>query len=168
MKIRVLIQVTLITLAIHSTGYADSKDKTLWGQAEFGMTPAQILKIYPDAIMNPEHDGGSHEGKVIIPKLSIDLKDFEVHFLFGWEGLFLVRLEAKTPNAHTFQSFENLLRLKYGKPIKINDSLAHIGLHSREWYDVPLTVKIILLNQEDKKILSIVYSHEKKGAINSL
>ncbi len=132
------------------------------------MSPAQILKIYPDAIMNPEHDGGSNEGKVIIPKLSIDFKDFEVHFLFGWEGLILVRLEAKNPSVHTFESFENLLRLKYGKPFKINDNLSHIGLQSREWYDEPLTVKIILLNQEDKKMLSIVYSHEKKGAINSL
>jgi hypothetical protein len=168
MKIRVLIRVILITLAIHSTGYADSNDKTLWGQAELDMSPAQILKIFPDAIMNPAYDGGSSQGKVIIPELNIDIREFEVHFLFGWKGLMLVKLEAKNPTTNNFDSFEHLLRLKYGKPIKVNNFAPHVGLHIREWYQEPLTIKIILLNQTDTTKLSIVYSQEKQGAINSL
>jgi hypothetical protein len=168
MKIRVLIQVILITLAVHSTGYADSNDKTLWRGAELGMTPAQVLKVFPDAIMNPSYDRETSPGKVIIPKLNIDNSKFEVHFLFVWEGLLLVILEAKNPSVSTFQSFENLLCLKYGKPIKVSNYPPHWGLHSREWYQKPLTIKISLLNQVDNTKLSIVYSQEKQGAVNSL
>jgi len=87
---RFLIQVILITLAIHSAGCTDSSDKTLWEQAEYGMTPAQVLKIFPDAQKNPKPTFSQHnnsQSHVIIPTKLIHGVDFKVSFSFNSTGL---------------------------------------------------------------------------------
>jgi hypothetical protein len=166
MKIRYLVQVILITLAIHSIGYANSK--TLWGKSEYGMTPAQILKVFPDAVRSPNYDGVATEGKVIIPSLAINSHEFEVHFLFGQKGLIVVSLVSRNSGDDTFYRFARLLRLKYGKPLLVID-LPDIKNRSTEWYDAPLSVKIFsTLSHPDYLGFSIAYSHEKHEAMNSL
>ena len=98
MKIRVLIQAILITLAIHSTGYANGNDKTLWGQAEYGMTSAQVLKVFPDAKKNPKPSTvplTNSQSHVIIPIKRIHDLEFKIAFYFNDQGLVQVTLAAR-------------------------------------------------------------------------
>ncbi|MDQ8206869.1 hypothetical protein QEH52_05075 [Coraliomargarita sp. SDUM461003] len=160
------IAIVLTSLMLGVLGHASSNDQALWGKSDYGMTIEQVLEAFPDATMNP-NNSNSDDGIVIISDLKVGIHECEVHFFIGLRGLYLVKLEPQKPNNSTFIALEKLLRLKYGKPVSIRD-LVNIKLHTREWYDAPRTVRIAFLDQVDNKKLSIVYTHEKQDAINSL
>jgi hypothetical protein len=170
MNIRVLIQVILITLAIHSTGYAASNDKTLWGQAEYGMTPAQVLKVFPDAQKNPKpktsprNNSHSH---VIIPTKNIHGVFFEVSFSFSSTGLTKVTLHSSLSSEKTSNLMESLLREKYGTPAEIDD---YKMTRKVDWYESPVSIQLSYYRDgvSGHPSLFIIYDHFRYDAVNSL
>jgi len=170
MKIRVLIQVILTTLAIHSTGYAGSNDKTLWRQAEYGMTPAQVLKVFPHAQKNPNPDRVSltmSYSHVIIPSTRISSIDFEVSFFFNATGLVQVTLIAERTINEYSKQLVSLLNQKYGKPIEIDGNSCYDRV---EWYADQLSISIFNEYSPcyDNSSVSIYYGHSRYDAMNSL
>jgi len=188
MKTRVLIQVILITLAIHSAGCTDSSDKQLWGQAESGMTPAQVLKVFPDAKKNPKPTFSPHnnsQSHVIIPTKLIHGVDFKVSFSFNSTGLVGVGFHSKYSSKKTASLMESLLSEKYGAPAKIIDNTM-TQLRKVEWYDTPVSILLSYYGDIDGDTdgdidggdldggdlvfpsLFITYDHFRYDAVNSL
>ena len=168
MKIRNLIQVILITLAIHSVGFSDSKDKTLWGGAEYGMTPAQVLKVFPDAQRNPKPETVAlslSQSHVIIPSRRINGAEYEVTFYFNTNGLAQVTLLSEYASRLNSNSIESILREKYGEPVKVKDNKV---VRDVEWYIEPLSVSILYIGDPDIPTLRIYYTRSRYDAMNSL
>tara|TARA_R110000764_G_scaffold233283_1_gene326165 strand:- start:1872 stop:2384 length:513 start_codon:yes stop_codon:yes gene_type:complete len=169
MKIRVLIQVVLITLAIHSTGYANGNDKTLWGQAEYGMTPAQVLKVFPDAQKNPKpktsprNNSHSH---VIIPTKNIHGVFFKVSFSFSSTGLTKVTLHSSHSSRRISDLMESLLCERYGTPSQIDD---YEMKRQIDWYESPVSIQLSYYRDgvSGHPSLFIIYDHFRYDAVNS-
>ena len=167
-KIRILIQIILITLAIHSTGYASSK--TLWDQAEHGMTPAQVLKVFPDAKKNPNPDFvqlSKSTSKVVIPSKRIHNIDFEVSFFFNSTGLVQVTLSSRYTSNQNAQFLNSLLTQKYGQPVKVWQNSCYKDI---VWYDAPLSIdsSTFISPCYEKPRIIIIYNHSRHDAMNSL
>jgi hypothetical protein len=156
----------LITLAIHSTGCTDSNDKTLWGEAEYGMTPAQVLKVFHDAEKNPKPDTvKSSKSHVIIPSRIVHDVKFEVSFYFNDKGLAQVTLESKPCSSSSSELMENLLREKYGTPISIKD---YGIVRNLEWFDIPTSITLLYYPSPTDRTLYIIYNHGRNHAMDSL
>jgi hypothetical protein len=164
MNMRVLIHAVLITLAINSAGYAN--DKTLWIGAELGMTPAQVLKVFPDARKNPEPKTvKSSKSYIIIPSRIVHDVKFEVSFYFNDKGLAQVTLESKPCSSGNSELMENLLREKYGTPI----SIKNYGIvRNLEWFDAPTSITLLYYPAPTDRTLYIIYNRDRNNAINSL
>jgi hypothetical protein len=173
MKIRILIQIILITLAIHSTGCTDGNDKKLWGKSEYGMTQAQVLKIFPDAKKNPEPNTSplsNSQSHVIIPSKRIYDLDFKIEFYFNNQGLVQVTLVAKLASRERADFMNSLLDEKYGEPINIKKNSitsSHVD-YEADWYSAPLSVNVIAYGDPYRLKLFIIYDHSRYEAMNSL
>lgn len=170
MKIRVLIQAILITLAIHSTGYANGNDKQLWGQAEYGMTPDQILELFPNSKRDPKPKttplGNSHS-HVIIPTKNIHGVFFEVSFSFSSTGLTKVTLHSTLSSEKTSNLMESLLCERYGTPSQIDD---YEMKRQIDWYESPVSIQLSYYRDgvSGHPSLFIIYDHFRYDAVNSL
>jgi hypothetical protein len=167
MEIRVLIQVVLITLAIHSAGCTDSSDKTLWGLAEYGMTPAQILKVFPDAQPADTDTEESPDILISISSIRISNTEFAVKFIFKNERLKMVRLKSKETSNSEITHLAGLLTENYGEPVvneNENDKVKII-----KWDDAPLKVTSYIFHYSTKSPrLLIFYSHSEHDTLYSL
>jgi hypothetical protein len=151
-----------------ASGHANSNDKTLWGKSEYGMTPAQVLKAFPDAQKNPNPDGvalNNSQSYVIIPSKRIHDIEFNVEFYFNDSGLVQVTLEAKRTYRRGAEQMANLLMEKYGKPTSEKDNSVVWRI---EWYQAPLSIEMAHYGDPDAPSLYIFYDHSRYDAINSL
>lgn len=148
-----------------ASGHANSNDKALWGKSEYGMTPAQVLKAFPDAHKNPNPDRvalSNSTSKVIIPSKRIFNIDFNISFFFNNTGLVQVTLKSKGTSGSHAQHLTSLLTGKYGKPIEIKENKYYKDV---DWYDAPLSISYSWYMDTPE---IIIYGHSRYDAMNSL
>ena len=167
MNIRVLIQVILITLAIHSAGYADSKDKTLWGQAEYGMTPSQILKLFPDSQPTDADTEGIPDVLVSIPSLHVSHTEFTVKFVFKDERLDMVVLRSKDTSLSEITYLTSLLIKNHGQPTKNENHNDRVKI--TEWDYAHENVSTFILDYATKSPRIVVFhKHPRQETMHLL
>lgn len=134
------------------------------------MTPAQILKVFPDAQKNPNPDGvelTKSASYVIIPSTRISSIDFKVSFFFNATGLVQVTLHSKpTINAYLKQ-LVGLLHGKYRKPVTIDSNSCYDII---EWYADKLSISAHTEYSPcyDNSSVIIIYGYSRYDAMNSL
>jgi hypothetical protein len=162
------IMIILVSLMLGASGHASSNDKTLWGKAEYGMTPAQVLKAFPFAQKNPRPQTvalSNSQSYIIIPSKRIHDIEFNVAFFFNDHGLAQVTLEAQRTYRRGAKQMASLLMEKYGKPVSETDNTV---VWKIEWYHAPLSIEMAHYGDPDAPSLYIFYGHSRYDAMNSL
>lgn len=141
------------------------------------MTPAQVLKVFPDAQKNqkptisPHNNSQSH---VIIPTKKIHGVFFKVSFSFNSTGLTEVTLHSTHSSRRISDLMESLLCERYGTPAEIDD----YGMTRQvDWYESPVSIHLTYYRDIDTDLdagdlvfpsLFITYDHFRHEAVNSL
>ncbi|HTX34337.1 MAG TPA: hypothetical protein VME43_04920 [Bryobacteraceae bacterium] len=116
-----MIRRTYIMVAL-ALACAAVEDPGGWTKAKWGMTDDQVLAAFPGqaARLDPPELNGA---RVSIKSIELSGAEFRVYFIPDAAGhLRAVILNAVKPTGALFQSLENLLVAKYGRPWKTDEA----------------------------------------------
>jgi hypothetical protein len=108
--------------------------QSLWNGTKYGMSVKQVKVIFPDAVSPLKPESMDCCGKALLALNDFTLvdKQFSVSFFFKADALQLVQLSLVKANNYSnsksvFDSLVEVLRSKYGKEIKYDDSKSSYG-----------------------------------------
>jgi hypothetical protein len=104
---------------VTSTDTKKIRARTLWQEAEVGMTPAQVKSAFPNATA-PREGGSLADGarcELVIENYAVNGGDYEVCFLFRHGKLTQVTLASETATQAQFMRVAGLLTSEYGPAI---------------------------------------------------
>jgi hypothetical protein len=143
-----------------------ARPTVIWHGARFGMTPAQVLKLFPAA--RPTVAGASVGGDVEGASMLIRVADHDTvaHFFFGKRGLSTVELdivdvEAGRTAANLLEAHElgELLAQKYGpaQTCATPEPQALVQSYSCRWTADPVRIELEYREAAPPPTLTVVY-----------
>lgn len=140
----------------------------LWQDVRYGMTMEEVQQIRPDAIRSADGeaiaDGSMAELK--IPHLQLGAHNYAA--LFYMKGGYLTQVTIRTnggPKWVDFNDITNALRLRYGREVRIKESLD--GLSVGEWLSAD-GINITLVFQATIDLLNVVFQYRYADAARQL
>jgi hypothetical protein len=157
----------LIAIFSLFTSFA-SAQVALWGKTEEGMSPNQVLELYPNAVKNTEKeyypDYNGSWGLIVIKKnlIPIDMYSYyRVKFYFSDSGLQKVSLTSLSASTTQKKELVRLLSQKFGLPT-LEESFG--DLIRKEWYKNGTDVRFEYTNRNgDNPEIGIQYMADRTG-----
>lgn len=139
--------------------------QTLWRDTNYGMSIDQVRAAIPevaDAVKPGELAGGA-KGLLTIPKVQIAGADYQARFFFLNDKLVQVMLSLDNPgkfdsSLRTFETLEELLRVKYGREIKREVKRGVVNQASATWMAGGTNISVLTYSfDNDNASLNINY-----------
>lgn len=140
--------------------------QTLWNGTTYGMSPAKVKSIVPNASKPEESPGALSGGSIELLRLSgveIVGHTFNASFYFKDSKLSQVTLSAAeelpfSSRVRTFESLTEALRVKYGKELSSRASGGVLPTMEANWQSGKTNISVLLMGMGDSgSLLNVNY-----------
>jgi hypothetical protein len=156
-----------VILVTESFGLAGTDIKG-WGKTEWGMSKAQVLKVYPEARPNSGKNFAASQDSLEI-QTSIAGETFNIGFFFRNGKDVMCAPVKKIIGSSLFESLEQLLTNKYGAPSLKRKTSMGIGPEYKVSWTLPSTsIELSYAPVPNMEILRIKYKAKSTAGSENL
>lgn len=160
---RNLMRASTLMAALLFSSFANAQ--ALWREANYGMSIDEVRAAIPEVAdaANPGELAGGAKGLLTIPKVQIAGSAYQARFFFLNDKLVQVMLSLDNPgkfdsSLRTFETLEELLRVKYGREVQRQVKRGVVNQASATWMAGGTNISVLTYSfDNDNASLNINY-----------